>query len=78
MNKKYNIDLSWDVVDEIVLDQLKSSRASLAADLDRPVPGVFVMDVVIDKQLIQDHIDAFDLVISYFSIPTISQDQWYT
>jgi hypothetical protein len=68
---KLEVELTWEMVDRITVDQLRNARNSLMHDLERPVPGVFVMDPAVDKKLIQDHIDALNLVISYFSVPTL-------
>ena len=68
--KKVMVELDWDTVDGIVLNQLKESLLSLEGDLDRRINGediaIFDQDQAKDISLLSDHIDSFRNVLSFF------------
>jgi hypothetical protein len=68
---KINVELDWETVDNIVIQQIIESRDGLIMDLERRKKknnqgGIFDNDKKKDIILIKTHIDAFELVIKYF------------
>ncbi len=52
--------------DDIALESLKESYVDLKRELDQPRWSIFDHDRDKDKALIQDHLDALKMVISYY------------
>ena len=66
---KYKIEISEDLIDSIVVDQLTASRQQFLNDLGAN-SNVFVWkDQEEDDKEIQKHIDAIDIVINWFATP---------
>lgn len=66
---KYSIELNWDMVDSIVVGQLRDTRESLKRDLGA-YNHVFVYgDQEADDAEIQRHIDALEVVLKWYATP---------
>jgi hypothetical protein len=68
---KVTVELDWDTVDGIVVQQVTDARDGLIEQLEERKGkgnkgGVFDNDRKKDIILIKAHIDAFELVINYF------------
>jgi hypothetical protein len=68
---KVTVELDWDTVDGIVVQQVTDARDGLIEQLEERKGkgnkgGVFDKDKKKDIILIKAHIDAFELVINYF------------
>jgi len=68
---KVSIELDWDTVEDIVVNQLHDAREGLIEDLEERQGegrrgGIFDNDKDKDIILIKAHIDAFALAIKYF------------
>lgn len=64
---KYKIEISEDMIDSIVVDQLTASRQQFLDDLGAN-SHVFVWDdQEEDDKEIQKHIDAIDMVINWYA-----------
>lgn len=64
---KYKIEISEDMIDSIVIDQLVASRQQFLNDLGAN-SNVFVWrDQEEDDKEIQKHIDAIDITIKWFA-----------
>jgi hypothetical protein len=62
------IELSDDLVDEVIAKALTQIKDDLKVSIKKPRPLVFVSDAATDKKLIKKHIEAFELIIDYFTI----------
>lgn len=66
---KYTIDLSYEMVDQIVVDQLRNTWNTFRQDLGSN-SGIFVWgDQEADDFHIQKHIDALEVVLKWYSTP---------
>jgi len=66
---KYTIDLTYEITDQIVVDQLRNTWETLKGDLGAN-NHVFVWgDQEADDVEIQKHIDALELVLKWYSTP---------
>ncbi len=68
---KVTVELDWDTVDNIVVQQVTDARDGLIEQLEERKGsgykgGVFDNNKKKDIILIKAHIDAFELVIKYF------------
>ena len=68
---KVTVELGWETVDDIVLNQLRDAHSGLTEELEARETGgnrggIFDSDKVKDIILIKAHIDAFALAIKYF------------
>jgi hypothetical protein len=68
---KVTVELDWETVEDIVINQLHDAREGLIEDLkiredDGRRGGIFDNDKVKDIILMKAHIDAFALAIKYF------------
>jgi hypothetical protein len=68
---KVSIELDWETVEDIVINQLNEARNGLIEDLEEREGegrrgGIFDNDKDKDIILIKAHIDAFALAIKYF------------
>jgi len=68
---KVTVELDWDTVDNIVVQQVTDARERLIEELEERKGngnkgGVFDNNKKKDIILIKAHIDAFELVIKYF------------
>lgn len=62
----YKIELNWEMVDQIVLGELRSTLETLKGDLGAG-HNVFVYgDQEADDAEIQKHIDALELVLNWY------------
>jgi len=68
--RKVTVELDWDAVDSIVKQEMLSHRENLKEDLEKRKDGVgmaiFETDKRTDIALIKEHIEAFDLILSYY------------
>ena len=65
----YKIELDWDMVDSIVIGQLRSTWENLKDDLGKN-HNVFVYgDQEADDVEIQKHIDALELILKWYATP---------
>lgn len=65
----YKIELTWDMVDNIVVGQLRDTWEGLKADLGAN-NHVFVWgDQEADDAEIQRHIDALEVVLKWYTTP---------
>lgn len=63
------IELNWEMIDEIVVSQLRDTRDSLKNDLGQG-SNVFVWgDPEADDAEIQKHIDATELLLKWYATP---------
>lgn len=70
----YKIELTWDMVDSIVVGQLRDTWEGLKADLGAN-NHVFVWgDQEADDAEIQRHIDALEVVMKWYSTPDQLKD----
>ena len=66
---KITVELDWETVDSIVVEQLRSTRESLKNDQGNKA-WVFVWgDQEADDAEIQKHIDALELILKWYSTP---------
>ena len=68
---KVTVELDWDTVDNIVVQQVTDARERLIEELEERKGngnkgGVFDNNKKKDIILIKAHIDAFEMVIKYF------------
>jgi len=68
---KVTVELGWETVDDIVLNQLRDAHSGLTEELEARENGgnrggIFDSDKDKDIILIKAHLDAFELVIKYF------------
>ena len=70
MNRKVTIELDWDTIDKITTCSMKSLVEILEADLEKRKDdtgmAIFEKDKESDIALIEKHIEAFKLVLSYY------------
>ena len=61
------VDLHWEAVNKIIIDDLKSSYYSLKRDLESPVDtAVFSFDHDEEVFEINRHLQAFKMVLEYY------------
>jgi hypothetical protein len=66
---KYTIDLTYEITDQIVVDQLRNTWETLKGDLGAN-HHIFVWgDQEADDIQIQKHIDALELILKWYSTP---------
>jgi hypothetical protein len=66
---KISVELDWETVDHIVVQQLRSTWEGLKADLGAGT-NVFVWgNQEADDAVIQKHIDALELLLKWYSTP---------
>lgn len=66
---KISVELDWEAVDSVVVQQLRSTREGLKADLGANT-NIFVWgDQEADDVEIQKHIDALELLLKWYSTP---------
>ena len=66
---KISVELDWETVDHIVVQQLRSTWEGLKADLGAGT-NVFVWgNQKADDAVIQKHIDALELLLKWYSTP---------
>ena len=70
MNKSVTIELDWDTIDRITICSMKSIVENLEADLEKRKDdtgmAIFEKNKKKDIALIEKHIEAFKLVLSYY------------
>jgi hypothetical protein len=71
---KISVELDWDTVDGIVVDQLCDSWKSLKADLGSGKHVFVYGDSEADDIEIQKHIDAFELILKWYATPDQLKD----
>lgn len=66
---KYTVELDWETVDNIVVEQLRSTWESLKEDLGKG-RNIFVYgDQEADDAEIQKHIDAVEIMLKWYTTP---------
>ena len=71
---KFTVELNWEMVDEIVVGQLRDTWETLKHDLGHG-NNVFVWDdPEADDVEIQKHIDALELVLKWYATPDQLKD----
>jgi len=72
--KKVTVELDYDTVDNIIVDQLIDTLENLQEDLEFRKAGhglaIFEHDQNADVKILRDHVDAFKIVLSYFGHKT--------
>jgi hypothetical protein len=70
VNKSVTIELDWDTIDRITICSMKSIVENLEADLEKRKDdtgmAIFEKNKKKDIALIEKHIEAFKLVLSYY------------
>ena len=64
----FTIDLTYDMVDNIIVQELSASMQILKDDLEKGNAKVFSIDPEEDAKEIQRYIDAFELVLSWYTV----------
>jgi hypothetical protein len=64
----YNIELSGDTIDQIIVDTLSNCIADWESDLEKDIPMVFMHDAQDDKKEIRKHIKSARRIIEYFTV----------
>jgi hypothetical protein len=68
--RKVTVELDWDAVDSIVKQEMLSHRKNLKEDLEKRKNdtgmAIFEINKRTDIALIKEHIEAFDLILSYY------------
>lgn len=71
---KISVELDWEAVDNIVVDQLRNTWESLKSDLGANA-NIFVWgDQEADDAEIQKHIDALELLLTWYANPDQLKD----
>ena len=70
----YKIELAWDMVDSIVVGQLRSTWENLKDDLGANNHVFVYGDQEADDAEIQRHIDALEVVLKWYSTPDQLKD----
>jgi hypothetical protein len=70
----YKIELNWDMVDEIVVGQLRNTWETLKSDLGAGNHVFVYGDQEADDIEIQKHIDALELVLKWYATPEQLKD----
>lgn len=65
----YKIELNWDMVDDIVVGQLKDTYDCFMKDLERPNHVFVYGDHEADRIEIQKRIDALKLMLDWYVTP---------
>jgi len=65
----YSVELTYEMVDTIILKELKLCRQNFVDDLARGNARVFSIDPEEDAVEIQRMVDALNLIISWYSVP---------
>jgi hypothetical protein len=67
---KFTVELDWETVDHIVVEQLRNTWETLKDDLGKG-RNIFVWgDIEADDAEIQKHIDALALMLKWYSTPS--------
>lgn len=70
----YKIELNWDMVDSIVVGQLRSTWETLKDDLGKGRHVFVYGDREADDVEIQRHIDALETVLKWYATPDQLKD----
>ena len=66
---KITVDLDWETLDNIIVEQLFESRSALLKDYERENAKVFSLDPVEDRKQIRKMIRSFERVIEWYTVP---------
>ena len=73
--KKVTVELEYDTVDGIVVDQLVDTLENLQVDLENRKAGhglaIFEHDKEADVNLLTEHVESFITVLSYFGYKAV-------
>lgn len=75
---KVTVELGWDTIDSIVVGQLRDTRESLKNDLGKGNHVFAWGDTEQDDALIQKHIDALELILTWYATPAQLADMGIT
>jgi hypothetical protein len=64
----YNIELSGDTIEQIIIDTLTNCIVDWEADLEKDIPMVFMHDAQDDKKEIRKHIKSARRIIEYYTV----------
>jgi hypothetical protein len=70
----YKIELNWEMVDEIVVGQLRSTWETLKRDLGAGNHVFVYDDPVADDAEIQKRMDALELILKWYATPEQLKD----
>lgn len=69
---KYTVELDFDTIDRIVVEQLQYTKDSMARDLKLRCNGegmaIFSTDIDKDVREIAKHVEAASLILSYYGV----------
>jgi hypothetical protein len=66
---KITVEIDAEAVDQIIVDQLFETRASLLIDFERGTSRVFSLDPKEDRKQIRKMIRSLERVIGWFTVP---------
>jgi hypothetical protein len=66
---KITVELDWETIDNIIVEQLFESRSALLKDYERGTAKVFSLDPKEDRKQIRKMIKSFERVISWYTVP---------
>ena len=66
---KITVELDWETIDNIIVEQLFESRSALLKDYERGNAKVFSLDPKEDRKQIRKMIKSFERVISWYTVP---------
>ena len=68
MNRTYTVELPYETMDQIIINQLTQNIADWEDDLSKDCPRIFEVDPKLDKKIIRKHIKAARRIIAYYSV----------
>ena len=64
----YTIELPFETMDQIIINQLTQNIADWEDDLLKECPRIFEVDPELDKKIIRKHIKSARRIIAYYSV----------
>ena len=68
MNRTYTVELPYETMDQIIINQLTQNIADWEDDLLKDKPLIFERDPELDKKMIRKHIKSARRIIAYYSV----------
>jgi len=68
VNRTYTVELPYETMDQIIINQLTQNIADWEDDLTKECPRIFEVDPELDKKIIRKHIKAARRIIAYYSV----------
>ena len=65
---EFRVQIDYEDVVKILVDELTQQREEFMEDLERDSTSIFSTNDVYDKALILKHIEAIDILLSWYSI----------